>query len=168
LDDYFSVKAPKWAFRVIHCSFLLMMSQARRTIVAIESDRALDMESQMVQPTIKLWAEVENPAIASERAQQIRAAILSASPDTQITRERSDPDAQDVGAVLLVALSHMAVIGVIESVRLVWDRFREPIMVQLPDGSMILVKGATQDFIDAMYKLVGAERDVPDGNQSGS
>lgn len=109
----------------------------------------------MAEPMIRLRVDVVAGATAGERAHQLKEAILVEAPSSRVTRERDDPESQDAGSIVLVALSHVSVIGVIEGIRFIWERFREPVIVQLPDGSQISVKGATQEFIDSLKKFVG-------------
>ena len=87
----------------------------------------------MTEPSLRMWVDVDNPATASQRAQQLMTAILNEAPETHIRRERGDPEAQEIGSVLIVAVSHMAVIGIIEGVRFVWDRFQGSPAIQLMD-----------------------------------
>jgi hypothetical protein len=114
----------------------------------------------MVEPIIRLRVDAVAGATAGERAHRLKEAILLEAPSSRVTQERDDPESQDAGSILLVALSHVSVIGVIEGVRFIWDRFREPVIVLLPDGSQISVKGATQEFVDSLKKFVG-KTDVP-------
>ena len=81
----------------------------------------------------------KRPSIAAERAAELRTAILNESPETIITRRARIKELQDAGSILVVVLSHIAIGGIIEGVRRVWEQSRLPVKIALPDGSVIVV-----------------------------
>jgi hypothetical protein len=116
------------------------------------------------EPTIKLRVDSETPATAGKRAAELRSAILNEAPGAVITRERDDPDAQEVGSVLVIVVSHIAVTGIMEGVRFLWEKYREPVIVELPDGSTIAVKGSSTEFLRSLNSLLGGGIDAAGGH----
>jgi len=56
--------------------------------------------------------------------------------------------------LLIIALSHVTVMGLIEGTRLVWDMYRAPVKVELPNGAVVILKGAPDDLVVQLRVLV--------------
>src|SRR5437763_12443611 len=94
----------------------------------------------MDQQTYIITFEGVSPADANRYAEELRNALLDATPDVTVQRRRENPYTQDFGATLVLILGTPAVVAVVTAVRdwltlrnsasLTWKTADEQIIVQ--------------------------------------
>jgi hypothetical protein len=83
-------------------------------------------------------------------ARKILDAIRSRLPVDAVSIGSRNHEGMAAGEMLITAFSHVAVMGLIESVRLVWELYQTPVKVQMPNGTVVTVKGAPGELVNQL------------------
>lgn len=103
--------------------------------VKIEGSRSEKMDQQ----TYIVTFEGVSPSDAQHYAEELRDALLDATPDITVQRRRENPLNQDLGATLVLILGAPAVVAVVKAVG-DWliRRNSASLTVRTPDGELLL------------------------------
>jgi hypothetical protein len=112
--------------------------------------------------TIRLLPAGKDEAETGRLAATWRRLLRDELPDAVVTAERTDPDAQDAGSLLVVAVSHVAVMSLLEVAKLYWDLHPgTAVKFQTPDGTTMSFRGAGPELLRTIQKVAGAAADRP-------
>jgi hypothetical protein len=110
-----------------------------------------------VQDVIEISADTSNEALRRKIAEKLRESLVANDPPVNVELKRDDPATQDAGVLIEIALgtvAHLAAMGIAESLRFAWERYKIPIVIRFPNGSQSIVD-KTFDSDDLVQRIQG-------------
>jgi hypothetical protein len=103
----------------------------------------------MDQQTHIITFEGVSPADAHLYAEELRDALLDATPDVKVDRRRDDPHTQDFGATLVLVLGAPAVVVIAKAIGNWLSRYpnRVGITIKTPEGEIIGTDLTSKDAV---------------------
>ncbi|MBO0789549.1 MAG: hypothetical protein J2P36_01175 [Ktedonobacteraceae bacterium] len=90
----------------------------------------------MDKETYIITFDTADAADANRHAEELRQALLDASPDVEVYRRRDDPDTQDFGSTLVLLLGTPAAVAVAKAVGDFLALRRGTIIIETKDGEI--------------------------------
>jgi hypothetical protein len=69
------------------------------------------------------------------------------------------PSMGGVVEVVMIAITHITVMGVIESIRFAYERYKAPLELTMPDGNKIIVKGDPKVLCNEIARILSTDKD---------
>ena len=114
----------------------------------------------MSEATFTIQTESTSESERSAAARELMSAIRAESPGEVVTGERSNKAGQNLVDIVMVACTHLTVMGIIEGIRFAWENLREPLKVRSPHGGEYTFRGNTQELRMFMTNVVGVEQNA--------
>ena len=114
----------------------------------------------MSEATFTIQSESDSESDRSVAARELVSAICTQSPGSAVTGERSNKAGQNLIDIVLIACTHLTVMGIIEGIRFAWENLREPLKIRSPLGGEYTFRGNTQELKVFMTNVVGVEQNV--------
>ena len=108
----------------------------------------------MKQQKFSILFQDEEPALATQYADELRNGILDKSSDIEVNVEQEDPTNLDFGASLVLILGAPAVVALAKALG-DWLRLRNSAKIRIiSDNGDVIVENVTSDNIDSIIKAV--------------
>ncbi len=91
---------------------------------------------------LRVWSDAHGSELRT-----VLDTIRGQLPAGDVTTESRHAEGMAAVELLVVCLTHIAVVGIIEGVRLAWDIYRTPVKVELPNGELVTLRGGSPEFI---------------------
>jgi hypothetical protein len=128
---------------VIESILFLILSKGRIIV---------DSKGAAMEGAIRVWC-----GASGKTARQCVDTVCSRLPPDSYRLESCEQEAMAFGEVIVMVLSHVAVTGLIEGARTLWDRFQTPLEIELPGGDVVSCRGS-HDVVQQIRRVVDAMR----------